>query len=176
MKKIVTLILTIILIMSISVPAFATEAMDTVGQNGAKDINVTAKYDSSTEMPNVYSVDIEWSSMTFTYTQKDTKTWNAADHSYNTSSEGAWDKTTATITVTNHSNVAVNTNVAYTAVEETGITGTVTDAASVLDAGVEGNYDGADSHTATLTISGTPNDTVTSDGITVGTIKVTIGE
>ena len=176
MKKILSLLLATALVMSMSLSALAAEMKDTVGQNGEKEISVTAKYDSSTEIPNVYSVDISWTSMTFTYTEKDTKTWNAADHSYKTATEGAWDKTTATITVTNHSNVAVKTNVVYSAVEGTGVSGTMTDAAAALNAGVEGNYSGADTHTATLTISGTPNKMVTSDGITVGTIKITIGE
>ena len=174
MKKVLAIILALTLVMSMSATVFAADESDTVGQNGSKEIEVSAKYASSTNTPNVYSVDIEWSSMTFTYTQKDTKTWNAADHSYETASEGEWDKTTATITVTNHSNVSVDVDVTYTAVENTGVSGTLTNASAVLDAGEEGKYDNAASVTTTLTISGTPNSTVTSDGVKVGTIKVTI--
>lgn len=174
MKKLLAFILALSLVMCMNITAFAAEAPETVGQNGSKEIDVTAKYSSSTNTPNVYSVDIKWSSMTFTYTQKDTKNWNASDHSYDTVSEGAWDKTAATIQVTNHSNVFVNVEVKYTPVENTGVNGTLTNASAVLDAGEEGNYDGADSVTATLTISGTPSETISSEGVKVGTIKVTI--
>ena len=154
-----------------SVTALAAE---NIGQNGSKEIEVTAKYSSTTSTPDVYSVDIEWSSMTFTYTQTSTKKWNADDHSYDTVSEGAWDKTSATITVTNHSNVSVNVDMKYTAVENTGVKGALTNTSAVLNAGEEGNYNGADSVSAKLTISGKPNSTVTDDGVKVGTIKVTI--
>lgn len=174
MKKLFVFILALSMVMSMGMTAFASEAPETVGQNGSKEIDVTAKYTASTDTPNVYSVDIEWSSMTFTYTQKDTKNWNAADHSYDTVSEGEWDKTSATIKVTNHSNVSVNVDVKYTAVENTGVTGALTNATAVLAAGEEGNYNGADSVTTTLTVSGTPNTTVSSEGVKVGTVKVTI--
>ena len=174
MKKLLAIVLAVFLLMTLSITVYAAETPGTVGQNGIKEIDVTAKYSSSTNTPNVYSVDIDWSSMTFTYTQKDTKTWNASNHSYDTTTEGEWDKTTATVTVTNHSNVSVNASVEYTAVAGTGVTGTMSNGSATLNAGEEGNYDGADSVTATLTIEGPPNSTVTSDGVTIGTIKVTI--
>ena len=94
--------------------------------------------------------------MTFTYTREDTLTWNAKDHSYQARSSGGWDKTRATITVTNHSNVDVRVTITYTPVENTGITGVLRNATGKLDAGKVGDYDGADSMTATLVISGTP--------------------
>lgn len=139
-----------------------------------KEIDVTAKYQSSTETPAVYSVDISWSSMTFTYTESNTKNWNSTNHSYGTESLGVWDKTAATVTITNHSNVSVEVSTVYTSAGETGITGALTNPTAELAAGAVGNYDGADSHTATLTISGTPNNTVPADGVKIGTVKVTI--
>ena len=157
--------------MSMVIPAFAAENFN---QTGSKEIEVTAKYASSIDTPNVYSVDIEWSSMVFTYTQSSTKKWNAEDHSYATVSEGAWDKTSATITVTNHSNISVNVDMKYTAEENTGVKGTLTNNTAVLDAGEEGNYSGADSVSATLSISGIPSDSVTAEGVKIGAIKVTI--
>ena len=173
MRKIFSVLLVLGMLLTMSFTAFAADP-ETVGKNGSKEIDVTAKYESSTTTPEVYSVDISWSSMTFTYTESGTKTWNAADHSYDASTQGAWDKTTATITVTNHSNVSVDLAVTYTPANDTGITGTLANGTATLDAGVEGNYAGADSHTATLTISGTPNNTITSDGVKIGTVKVTI--
>lgn len=171
MRKFMMFLFAIGLLMGTSIPAFAAE---NIGRNESREIDVTAKYDSSTSTPNVYSVDIDWSSMTFTYTQSETKKWNASDHSYSTVSEGGWDKTSATVTVTNHSNVSVNVDLTYTAVAGTGVTGRLTNASDTLNAGEEGNYNGADSVTATLTISGTPTSTITSEGVKIGTIKVTI--
>ena len=174
MKKALTYIIAFSLLFSMSVTASATGTPETVGQNGSKEIDVTATYSTTSHTPNVYSVDIEWSSLNFTYTQKNTKIWNAENHSYSTTTKGEWDKTTATITVTNHSNIAVNTEVEYTAVAGTGIRGVVTNSSAVLDAGEVGNYDGADSNTTTLTISGTPKDNATSETVKIGTVKVTI--
>ena len=173
MKKLLSVFLSVVLLISVHITAFAA-APETVGKDGSKEIDVTAKYQSSTATPAVYSVDISWSSMTFTYTESSTKNWNAANHSYDTESQGTWDKTAATITITNHSNVSVNVSTDYSSAGTTGVTGTLTNGATTLDAGAEGNYAGADSHTATLTISGVPNNTITSDGVKIGTVKVTI--
>lgn len=171
MRKFLALFLVVWIGMSIGISAHAAE---NISQIGSKEIDVTAKYISSTVTPNVYSVDIEWSSMTFTYTENCTKSWNAADHSYSTVSEGKWDKTSATITVTNHSNISVNVDMKYTAKENTGVKGILTNNTAVLDAGQEGNYSGADAITAMLNISGTPSYSIASEGVKIGTIKVTI--
>ena len=174
MKKLLTLVLTVTLVMSMGKMAFAADTPETIDKAGSKEIDVTAKYSSSTNTPTIYSVDIEWSNMAFTYTQKETKNWNAADHSYNIVSEGSWDRTTATIKVTNHSNISVNVDVQYAEEENTGVNATIANASAALDAGEEGNYLGADSLTAVLTIGGTPNETITSEGVKVGTVKVAI--
>ena len=173
MKKMISLILAMSLVLSMSITAFAAE--DTGKKPGENtNIGVTAKYNTSSDTETTYSVDVEWTDMTFTYNEAGTKEWNAATHSYTTNSTGSWDKTTATVTVTNHSNAEVTVAMEYTAVEGTGVTGTLTNGSATLDAGVEGKYDEADSVTATLTISGTPANTVTSTGTQIGSIKVTI--
>lgn len=171
MRKLLAILLALCLVSGLGISAFAAE---TVEQKGSKDIEVTAKYASTTSTPAVYSVDIAWSSMMFTYTQTNLKEWNAADHSYNTVSQGNWDKTTATVTVTNHSNVSVNIAMQYIPFENTGVQGALVNATAALQAGEEGRYNSADSMTATLTISGTPSNTVTTEGIKVGTIRITI--
>lgn len=173
MRRLLSALLVPALLFSLSFSAFAT-APETVGKDSNKEIDVTAKYQSSTSTPEVYSVDISWSSMIFTYTESSTKNWNASNHSYETESQGAWDKTTATVTVTNHSNVSVNVSTNYTSTGATGITGVLNNGTAALDAGIEGDYAGADTHTATLTISGTPSSAITADGVKIGTVKVTI--
>lgn len=141
---------------------------------GTQEIDVNARYRSESTAPASYSVDLMWSDMTFTYLRQDTHTWNAQDHSYKTRSTGGWDKTKASITVTNHSNVDVLVTITYTPVENTGITGTLRNGTGSLEAGEIGDYEGADSMTATLVISGTPTDAVKESETRIGSLKVTI--
>lgn len=175
MRKMFCALLTVTMLLAMSTTVFA-ERSDTIGKDSSKEIDVTAKYQSSATTPTVYSVDIKWDNMTFTYNETGTKTWNANNHSYSIeNAQGAWDKTSATITVTNHSNVSVDVTVTHTITEGFGIAGVLMEGSTAtLDAGVEGNHAGADSHTATLIIIGTPNDKITSDGVKIGTVKVTI--
>lgn len=170
MKKLqrVWLVLMCLLIAGLSIPGvYATEGK-------SRDIDVNAKYKTVSNAPASYSVDLLWSDMTFTYTREDTLTWNAKDHSYQARSSGGWDKTRATITVTNHSNVDVRVTITYTPVENTGITGVLRNATGKLDAGKVGDYDGADSMTATLVISGTPTNVIKETETKIGSLKVTI--
>ena len=171
MRKLFAMFLAACLVGAIGITAFAAER---IGQAGTKEIEVTAKYASATSTPAVYSVDLDWSSMIFTYTQHNIQSWNAGDHSYRLTSKGEWDNDTATITVTNHSNVAVKVKMTYAAVGGLGVKGKLTNASATLAAGEVGDYSQADSVTATLTISGTPSTEITADGTKIGTIKVSI--
>lgn len=174
MKKLFATIIALAMVLSMSVTAFAAEGSVTGQGAGDKTIDVTAKYDKSTSTETVYNVDIKWDSMTFTYTESGTKVWNPATHTYTTSKTSGWDKTEANVTVTNHSNASVDVSVEYAPVAGTGVSGAVTNGSATLAAGVEGKPDEADSMTATLTISGTPNSTVTEDGVKIGTITIKI--
>ena len=141
---------------------------------GSREIDVNARYKTVSKAPASYSVDLAWSDMTFTYTRENTLTWNAKDHSYKSRGSGKWDKTKGTITVTNHSNVDIQVNITYTPLEGTGITGTLRNGNRKLKAGKEGDYEGADSMTATLTISGKPSEAVTDRETKIGSLKITI--
>ena len=63
----------------------------------------------------VYSVDIAWTDMNFTYTGAGEGTWNPETHQYSGSSEGAWTASDESITVTNHSNAAVKATAKFEA-------------------------------------------------------------
>ena len=168
MKKTVSIILALVMILSLSTTAFAT----TIGANGSQDIPVTGIYNTSTTTSDVYSVDIVWSSMTFTYNEKGTQTWDPTTHSYTTTYAGTWDKTSANVTVTNHSNVPVTVSAAYTQVDAA-VTGTLNKTQQSLAAGVEGAYNDADAVTFTLTIGGKPT-TVSATGVAIGKLTISI--
>ncbi|MBQ8833718.1 MAG: hypothetical protein IJ001_02175 [Oscillospiraceae bacterium] len=166
MKKIISTVLALALMLSLSVTAFASEL------GGSQD--VTAKYEKTETEEAIYNVDIQWGELIFTYSETTEKTWNPDTHTYDTDVSGGWDKTETAITVTNHSNVAVDVAMSVTPVAGTGVNVTLTGGNATLAAGVEGDVDGAASVTGKLTISGTPNSTVTEAGVKVGEITVTI--
>ena len=166
MKKVITVILTLALILSLSTTVFASEL------GGSHD--VTAKYEKTENEETIYNVDLNWGDLTFTYSETTEKVWQPATHSYETTTAGSWDKTESTIQVTNHSNVSVAVSMTLTPVEGTGVTATLTDGNATLAAGVEGDVANAASVTGKLTISGKPNDTVTETGIKVAEITVTV--
>ena len=166
MKKIITLLMALAMVMSLSVTAFASDL------GGSKD--VTAKYEQTEDEKPVYNVDLNWGDLTFTYTETVEKVWNPDTHTYDTTTTGSWDKTESTVTVTNHSNVSVAVSMSVTPAQGTGVDVSLTGGNATLAAGEVGNVDGAASVTGTITVSGKPNSTVTEAGIKVASITVTI--
>lgn len=167
MRKLQRVFLMLMLLGMIGISVFAAD-------NTSREIDVNARYKTVSVVPASYSVDLSWSDMTFTYTKEETHIWNAKEHSYKTRSSGKWDKTRASITVTNHSNVDVKVIITYTPAEDTGITGVLKNGTGTLDAGAVGDYEGADSMTATLVISGIPTEKITESETKIGSLKVTI--
>ena len=168
MKKITALILALTLVMSMSITAFAT----TVG-TGDQDIDVKGKYLDNSTTPTIYSVDVTWGAMEFTYTESGAMTWNPADHTYTDSTAAAWVANGNTVTVTNHSNAEVTASFAFNALDYNTVTGSFDIASETLDAGVVDGYDAADKVVATLTLAGSLAETVT-NFTKIGTITVTI--
>ena len=110
MKKMMTVALAPALALSMNLAAFAAN----VNANGGKqEIDVRAKYESSSKTPTVYSVDVAWGAMEFTYAVSGTKTWNADTHTYSVNSNDGWTATGNEITVTNHSNTGIKADFTY---------------------------------------------------------------
>lgn len=171
MKKILSLVLALALVMSLSVTAFAAETNDG-SQNTSIDVN--ALYSDGVSTPEVISVNVEWGAMSFTYSVSGTKQWDATKHEYTTNSNAAWTATGNTVTVTNHSNIAVKAELAFTAdTAYNTVTGSFDKAQLLLDSGDGLTYANADKDTATLTLAGTLANTVTTS-TKVGTITVKI--
>ena len=171
MKKLFFSLIFPAIILLFSISAFAQQNITTSGNS--QSIDVKAKTVNAEAKPS-YSVDISWEDMTFTYTQS--REWNPNDHTYTKAQNGEWNKTESNVTVTNHSNVPVSIIIAYNANSGTGISGEIKNGTAVLAAGEVGKYSEAKSMTATLVISGIPTNIVTSEGITVGSVTVTIGQ
>lgn len=118
MKKIFRGIVAGIMLLTMSSTAFATELASstaTINVNGgSQQIPVMGSYvGESTEI--VYSVEVEWTPMNFTYTAPSKGTWNPEKHEYtnpDSSKEGIWSEP-ATITITNHSNSEIHAAFRY---------------------------------------------------------------
>ena len=129
MKKTLSIILAIVLALSLSVTAFAAETNE---GSSPTDITVNGTFVSGTASDEKISVDIVWESMDFTYTGASQGTWNPVTHTYEGATEGGWSDNTPAITVTNHSNAAINATLGFTA-DVTGVVGTFTEASGTAN-------------------------------------------
>ena len=171
MKKITTLLAAAALTCTMGTTAFAA---DQDGVNtGSYSADVKGTYQAGSSGA-VYSVDIAWTDMSFTYTGAGEGTWDPETHQYSGgSSEGAWTASNDSITVTNHSNAAVKATASYQA--ETGYESTTmtfgNNGATVATA-VGTEVASAPSATITVTPGGTLAESA--NGGKIGTITVSI--
>ena len=171
MKKLVSMLAVAALTCAMGTTAFAAD------QDGVKTGDYTADvkgtYQAGGSGAVVYSVDIAWTDMSFTYTGAGEGTWDPETHQYSGSSEGAWTASNDSITVTNHSNAAVKATASYQA--ETGYESTTmtfgNNEATVATA-VDTTVQNAPSATITVTPGGTLAESA--NGGKIGTITVSI--
>ena len=129
MKKILTTIaIVLVLALCMAVPAFAdeTEYVPEVStNNGSADIDVDGIYTPGSAAAEIISVDIRWGSMVFEYHDVVEGTWDAADHEYVETMPAYWSCETDAneITVTNHSNTAVEAQLTFEKATGTNIEG-----------------------------------------------------
>ncbi len=170
-KKFAVMVLALML-MATQAGMASAETMS--GKNDSKSIDVKARYVDGITEPEVYSVDITWGSMEFTYSAAGTHEWNPGTHKYTDNTSASWTADGNDVTVVNHSNKDVKVNFAYAADEGySSIAGKFSVASDTLAAGVVGNVDGADSVSTKLTLSGTLASSA-SQFIKVGSIKVSL--
>ena len=169
MKKITTLLAAAALTCAMGTTAFAADQDGVSTGDYTADINGTYQAGGAV----VYSVDIAWTDMNFTYTGAGEGTWDPETHQYSGSSEGAWTASNDSITVTNHSNAAVKATASYQA--ETGYESTTmtfgNNGATVATA-VGTEVASAPSATITVTPGGTLAESA--NGGKIGTITVSI--
>lgn len=114
MKKMISVLLVLALSLCMGITAFAAE-IDTEGGSASTDVKAT--YVLGGVEATVYSVDITWGSMEFTYTSAFIGNWNPDTHVYDNSTEEKWtcDEDANKITVTNHSNTSILATPSYIA-------------------------------------------------------------
>lgn len=180
MKKFITAITALAMMLTMSVSAFAASPVTQDGGTDSKD--VTAKYVDGLTSPDVISVDISWGAMQFTYTEQGTREWNAAEHKYEDKvGTPAWTENGNTVTVANHSNIIVSAGFAFTPLADSGVTGSFTynktaeNNAVTLESAVGKDKTAPDAVTATLKLGGKVNKANT-DFTKVGAVTVTVSK
>lgn len=94
---------------------FSFTPADSVSSYGESQIHdVYAIYQEGESSTTIYSVDITWGDMKFTYTDESEGTWNPNTHSFDNKKGAAWSSDSNKITVTNHSNKSIEATFAYT--------------------------------------------------------------
>lgn len=152
-----------------------TDSPSTGNGKGKYNIEISGTYTPGTA-DEIISVDVAWEAMDFTYTGASQGTWNPATHAYEGATEGSWSDNTPSITVTNHSNVAINATLDFTPAVD-GVVGTFTEASGTendkvleLATAVGTEVENAPTATANFGISGAAIDA----NKALGTITVTI--
>ncbi len=154
------------------IPASAAELKS---ESDSASVDVTAKY-SAVTVTDVYSVDIEWGSMTFEYTDGG-RVWNPETHKYDTTAEPSWRCADGAnkVKVTNHSNNPVTVEISYTpSADYSEISGEFDFPTKTLEAAAENSApESAPYFTSSLSLSGALSQNVTSSTV-IGSAKVTL--
>ena len=174
MKKILTVILSVAMLYVTAICASAENPITTAG--GTDSAAVKATYTPGGTSPSVFSVDIVWGSMEFTYTGESAGTWNPKNHSYDGKKAAAWSCADGenVIKVTNHSNSETTAVMEYTPeTEYGGISGTFSDSEIMLESAVGTEVENAPSGSSKLTLSGELSDkSALSKSIGTVTVKI----
>lgn len=181
-KRFAAAVLALIMALSLTTMAFATETTPeerkaTLTEPGAKRIiDVMGSYDGTGEVVDVYSVNVEWGAMVFTYKTDGKKTWDPENHTYDVDGTSKWVANGDTVKVTNHSNVPVKVDFSFkkdTSADRGTYDGNMSVDTKTLNAGEENKPAAADYIESKLVMNGSLNVNVTTE-VVLGTITVTL--
>lgn len=169
MKKMIAATLALTLSMSMGNLVYAVED---------KTADIKATYQAGKESTDtVYSVDVNWGSLEYTYSSGVTKSWDPTTLKYKeTSGTSSWtcQEGADQITVTNNSNADITASLAY-AGTESNITGTFSKSKIGLKSAEGTNVGESPSETTTLSLKGALSDT-TALKKEIGNVTVTISD
>lgn len=177
MKKKTALVLTLAMVFSLAPLSAYADTIGTAGGTASHDVTATYRAGSSGGTGGtVYSVDITWGDMAFTYTAE-AGIWDPATHKTTGAEGGVWtvdNEGGNTITVTNHSNTGVTAAFSYAAVDGFGdISGSFDHDSLTLQTAVGTAVEAAPKATTSLSLNGALGSTTT-DNTKIGTITVTL--
>lgn len=110
MNKGIALFMSFIIISTLALGQYNTTYADTISSY-SKEVKGKVIYKDTG--PPVYSVDVSWGAMNFTYITTVTPVWNEATHVYDDTYLSEWKAEGNTIRLTNHSNADVKANFRY---------------------------------------------------------------
>lgn len=114
MRKYFSFLLALTMILSLGATAYATEDGDGTGDYYGE---VTGSYVPGTETSaTVFSVDVQWLNLSFTYYAEKAPEWDPANHVYTAPAPAHWEGE-GSIVITNHSNAKITAEPKYTSTE-----------------------------------------------------------
>ena len=169
MKKMIAATLALTLSMSMGNLVYAVED---------KSADIKATYQAGKENTDtVYSVDVNWGSLEYTYSSGVTKSWDPTTLKYKEASgTSSWtcQEGADQITVTNNSNADITASLAYDKTDSN-ITGTFTNSKIGLKSAEGTKVGESPSETTTLSLKGALSDT-TAEKKEIGKVTVTISD
>lgn len=166
MKKVFSVVLALVMVLSLSLTAFA----DIPVNNGSQTVDAEYVAGTVTDTGTVYSVHLEWTSFNdLTYTQGDTVyRWDAATSKYvvdeDKSTDDVWSGGSFSVTVTNKSNADITATASY-----------ADNAGDSLSTVMDWTKQSVTCESAARNISGYTGTGAPTTGVISGTVTVTSG-
>jgi hypothetical protein len=150
-----------------------TDTITSAGGSASKDVTLT--YEDTVSTETVYSVDVTWTDLKFSYSAGGAQ-WDPEAHDYTSDiiNNAGWTDSKGYVTVKNHSNAQVSIKIAFKQASTPNGTATLTvSSSSYTLASAEGtDFSAAPSKKSTITAKGVPTSNATIGKLTITVNKV----